>query len=188
MSNALGFPTKNVRCKTLCDPEVFEKLFDHLSSKIFRYAFLRLSSQEDAEDVLSGTFLRVWEYVQRHEQEVVEHVEALIYRIARNLIIDQYRRRAPNISLDMLLEEGFELPDSAKNNPDKKAEYALALELLSQLEASERDLLLLRHVEGLPVVDIAAVYGITENNASVRIHRALRKLKDLAQGNVSSAV
>ncbi|MBI2552727.1 sigma-70 family RNA polymerase sigma factor [Candidatus Uhrbacteria bacterium] len=185
MSEPLDIPVKKVRCKELGDPAAFEKLFDRLAAKIFRYAFLRLSSKEDAEDVLSGTFLRVWEYLKRHEQEVLDYVDALVYRIARNLIIDQYRAKAPKISLEVLLTEGFELPAQARESPEKKTEYALVLQLFSKLDAEERDILLLRHVEGFSVIEIAALQGITENNASVRIHRALQKLKDLARGNVT---
>lgn len=173
-------------CRDLVAPVAFEQLFDRLSSKIYRYAFLRLSSKEDAEDVLSGTFLRVWDYLLRNPKTVLEHVDAFVYRVAHNLIVDQYRSRVPQISLEVLLEQGFELPAYARESPDKKTEYALILKAAGKLKGDERDMLLLRCVEGVAVKQIASIYGVTENNASVRIHRALQKLKDLVQDNVVS--
>lgn len=179
---------KGTSCQELSAQSAFEQLFDRLSSKIYRYAFLRLSSKEDAEDVLSATFMRMWDYLRRNPEVMLDHVDAFVYRIAHNLIIDQYRARVPQISLEVLIEQGFELPAYARESPDKQAEYAFVLQAIEKLKDEERDLLFLRCVEGMPVKEIASIYGVNENNASVRIHRALQKLKDIVHGSVINSV
>jgi len=178
-----------VACADLRKPEIFEQFYKQFSSKIYRYAFLRLSSADDAEELLSTAFLRLWEYVSRDKEineknagvGVVRNLPAFLYRIARNLIIDQYRARAktPPLSLDLLLQSGFEAADCAPLNTVLRAEHALVLAQFDNLSSDERDLLVLRYVEAVPVKEIAQIYEITENTASVRIYRALQKLKGL---------
>lgn len=176
-----------VSCAELCKPEVFERLYDHFSPKLYRYSFLRLSSPEDAEDVLSAVFLKFWEYVARQEKEyragkssgTITHVPAFLYRITRNLIIDRYRVKTRPLSLELLSEAGFEAPDKSGLTAILKAEHALVLSAFDALLSDERDLLVLRYVEGVPVKEIAEMYEITENNASVRLHRALQRLKTI---------
>ena len=165
----------------LCEPDVFEAVFDAYAGKLYRYIYLHTRSKEDAEDALSATFSRLWEYVNKVQNTKVriENVSALLYRIARNLIVDQYRRSKPAASVEEMLERGLEIPELKALSASLQAETALVLGAMNELSTDERDLLVLRFVEEAAVVDIAALYEITENNASVRIHRALNKLKDI---------
>lgn len=165
----------------LQQPAVFEQVFDAWSPKIYRYALLHTRSKEDAEDILSATFLRLWNHVSvvSGPKTVVSSMGALLYRIARNLVIDQYRTRKPTLSTDELLEQGIEFPEIKIIDSNVKAELALVLDKMSVLSQEERDLILLRFIEGMAVQDIAAAYDITENNASVRIHRAMARLKEI---------
>lgn len=166
-------------CKELGKPEVFEQLFDAYSSKIHRYLYLHLSSKEDAEDALSTTFVRLWEYVAGNPKTPIKSISALLYRIAHNLVIDQYRARKPAVSVEVMLEAGIELPEIKALDMNKQAEVSLVLKAFDKLEREDRDLLVLRFVEDMPVTDIAEIHSITENNASVRIHRALAKLREI---------
>lgn len=174
-------PAKVYTFGELRQSRAFEGLFDEYSQKIFRYLYLHLSSKEDAEDALSTTFVKLWEYLQKADRKDTEirNVSALIYRIARNLVIDQYRARRPSVSVEAMQENGIELPDIRSLDMSKRAELSLVLKTFERLERDERDLLLLRFIEDMPVTDIADIYDITENNASVRIHRALSKLKNI---------
>lgn len=179
--------TTSYTISDLQNPAVFEQVFDQWSPKLYRYALLHTRSKEDAEDVLSATFLRLWDHVQKvsSQKSEVRSIGALLYRIARNLVIDQYRARKPTLSTDELLEQGIEFPELKSVNPNVKAELALVLDKMSALSQEERDLILLRFIEGMAVQDIAATYDITENNASVRIHRAMARLKEIVNQPVS---
>lgn len=173
----------------LCDPQFFAKLYDTHAKRIYRYAVLRLSSAEDAEDILATTFLKLWEYGNKKRREAnkspdnaeISNISALIYRIARNLIIDRYRSRAPVLSLEYLAEKGFEPADHGGGS-ELYAEHSAVLYAISQLPSDDRDLVALRYVEGITVKEIAEIFEITENNASVRLHRAMGKLKEVVNG------
>lgn len=173
--------TQSYTIQELQNPAVFEQVFDDWSPKLYRYALLHTRSKEDAEDVLSATFLRLWDYLLKkaRSKEQVASIGALLYRIARNLVIDQYRARKPALSTDELLEQGIELPEMKSANLNVQAELSLVLDKMAALSSEERDLILLRFIEGMAVQDIAASYDITENNASVRIHRAMAHLKEI---------
>ena len=184
-TNQSSLEKSPVVCRVLCDPATFSEVYDQFAEKLYRYAFLRLSSKEDAEDVLSTTFLKFWDYLNKNTTRTLSNIPAFLYRIARNLIIDQYRARTPTLSVELLFEQGFELPAHADGvSIMKKAEYELVIGALSKLSDDDRDVLLLRFIDGLPVVDIAELYSITENNTSVRIHRALGRLKEIMHTNV----
>ncbi len=173
----------------LCNPQFFSQLYDAHAKKIYRYAVMRLSSVEDAEDILATTFLKLWEYANRQRSQigrqaadvVISNINALIYRIARNLIIDRYRGRRSAFSLEYLAENGFEMP-AVEMSSVVKAEYSAVLSAMSELSSDDRDFVVLRYVEGVPVQEIAEIFEITENNASVRLYRAIKKLRAIVNG------
>lgn len=171
--------SKEYSCEDLRNPRRFEEIFDIYSKKLFRYLYLHIGSKEEAEDALSSTFVKVWEYVNNPAQRKARilHFSAFLYRIARNLMIDRYRARKPVYSLEVMRESGIDLPEVRRLPADARAEWALAIDKLSKLEEDDREILILRFVEEIAVGDIAEILGITENNASVRIHRALARFK-----------
>ena len=113
----------------------------------------------------------------------MENTKAFLYRVATNAIIDQYRRHK-DLSLDSLAEGGFDPSDA---NDHKKMVLSIdgkmALDLLNKIDGDDRDIMLMRYVEGLSVKEIAEVTGQRENTVSVKIHRALKELQDLFENH-----
>ena len=71
--------------------KIFSSIYDKYVDKIYRFIFIKVSSQEIAEDLTSETFLRGWQVFK--EREDIENPPAFLYQIARNLIIDHYREK-----------------------------------------------------------------------------------------------
>lgn len=150
---------------------------DQFSDVIFRHCVFRLSDREKAKDATQETFIRLWNYVS--EGKEVVNVRAFLYKIANNLIIDEYRRKE-TFSLDQMQEEqGFDVGFDVRDEVETKDEYERALKVIEHLPDKYREALVMRHVDGLSVKDIARITGETENVISVRIHRAIEKLKAL---------
>ena len=82
-----------------------EKLFSTYADAIFRFHCLHVYDRDLAKDLTQETFIRYWQCLVRGES--IEHARAFLYRIANNLMID-YCRKKKTISLDALLEQGFE--------------------------------------------------------------------------------
>lgn len=151
--------------------------YDQFADAVFRHCFFRLSDREKAKDATQETFVRLWEYVSLGKE--VENARALIYRIANNLIIDEYRKKE-TVSFDQMQEEtGFDVGFSTKGDIEAKDDYERVLAMMESLSVEYREALVLRHIDGLSVKEIASIVGENENLISVRIHRAIEKLKML---------
>lgn len=157
----------------------FIKAYDAWADAIFRHCAFRISDREMAKDITQDVFIRAWEYVSRGG--AVENMRAFLYRIAHNRIIDEFRKRGRFESLQTLEEErDFDVPDE---NGTKRLldslDAARALEALPRLPPRYREVLIMRFVDDLPPKEIAGILKEPENNVSVRIHRAAKKLAAL---------
>jgi RNA polymerase sigma-70 factor (ECF subfamily) len=156
------------------------------SDELFRHCSIRLSDRERALEITQETFVRAWQYMQRGEE--IRELRPFLYRILRNLIIDEYRK-VKSTSLEAMVDdesEGVEhlLPPDESNTLEAaidRFDGIRALERLKELPDTYREVLLLRYVDGLSPSEIAKEIGETENAVSVRIHRGLKKLKVLLE-------
>src|SRR3989338_645253 len=74
------------------DPEAYGKLYDLYVSRIYRFIYFKIPTAEEAQDITSEVFLKLWEYIR--EGKAVRSVGPLLFQIARNAIVDFYRKRA----------------------------------------------------------------------------------------------
>jgi RNA polymerase sigma-70 factor (ECF subfamily) len=85
----------------------------------------------------------------------------------------------PNESINLLAERflgRFESPSSALKRRDRQR---LVRAMLDQLADRDREILVLRYLEDLDTAEAAAVLGVTESAAKVRLYRAMQRLRDL---------
>lgn len=150
--------------------------YDAHADAIFRHCYFKTSERELAQDMAQDVFLKAWSYMQK---QPVRNMRAFLYRLADNLVIDWYRRRK-TMSLDVLMEGGFE-PIDLESRVEEQVDAALALAKLRELEAGDRELITLRFVEGLTPGEIGEILGESVNTVSVRLHRAMKRLRTLFQ-------
>ncbi|MCX6757274.1 MAG: sigma-70 family RNA polymerase sigma factor [Candidatus Nomurabacteria bacterium] len=162
--------------------EVFSKAYDDFGDAIFRYCKFQTSNHELALDLTADTFTKTWEYLSSGKE--VDNLRAFLYRVANNLIID-YRRKKKSDSLDAITEAGFDIKDEndEKIMHENAFEGKMAMEAVQKLDENYRDVLIMRFVEDMSVKEISKILNEKENNISVRIHRALEKLKNLLSEN-----
>lgn len=155
----------------------FIKAYDQFADAIFRHCVFRVSDREKAKDIAQGTFVRVWDYMSQGKE--IDNMRAFLYRIANNLIIDEYRKKKID-SLDRMRDdEGFDIGFETMKDIETKNEHAQAIALLECLPDKYREALVMRHIDGLSVKDIAHLMHESENVISVRIHRAIEKLQKM---------
>ena len=164
----------------------YTKAFEKHSDELFRHAFLRLSDRERALEAVQETFLRTWRYVSGGGE--VRQYRPFLYRTLGNIIIDEYRKHK-TVSLDALLEreetavaiEGALLKDEVDALEDAliRFESREAVAALKELSEPYRVVIVLRYIDGLSPREIAEQLGEKENAVSVRIHRALHKLRTI---------
>lgn len=153
----------------------FDEAYTAYSDAIFRFCFFKTSDRERAFDLTQETFVRLWNYL-REDGRVVENTRALLYKIARNLIIDEYRKKDA-FSLDSLRESGFDIRSDGHRDVEREIHVREALDALHKLDDLYREVAVLRFVEGLKPKEVADALSLSENVVSVRLNRAVKKLR-----------
>lgn len=164
----------------------FIGIYDVQSDAIFRYCFFRISDREVATDLTQETFTKLWDYLASGKE--INNDRAFIFMIARNLIIDYYRKKK-SLSLDAILEEDEDKmfmsdENKTKEDADMSVEARFVMDKISLLPANAQQIIYLRFVEGLNPKEIGDVLGVTSNAVSVRVIRALDKLRELTGYNI----
>src|SRR5665213_1975326 len=167
--------------------KAFEMAYTQYSDELFRHCYLRVSDRDRALEITQEAFLRTWDYIGKGN-EVLE-LRAFLYRTLKNLIIDEYRKMKSQ-SLEAMVEgtEGGSvealLPPDETNTLEAavhRFEGKRALEALKELPESYKETLIMRYVDGLSPKEIATELGENENAVSVRLHRGLKKLRELLE-------
>jgi RNA polymerase sigma-70 factor, ECF subfamily len=148
--------------------DAFATLYERHANGVYRYALLRLSSREEAEDLTETVFLRAWQSLPAYRQDCP--FAAWLYRIARNAITDHYRTRREHVSLD-------EVPEcSASPNAGLDAEVIAMRAALASLPDEQREVLLMRFLEGFSHDEVAASLSKSAGACRVIQHRALKAI------------
>lgn len=154
----------------------FLQIYDTYADDIYRFCYLKVSNRELAQDLSQEVFTRFWQALR--EGTVMRSERALLYTMARNLVIDWYRKKKES-SLDVLTEQGTEFKGDGAEDVTREAEMAEALRIVSTLDEPSREVLTLRFVEGLSPKEIALLTGESANAVSVRLNRAMKKMRTL---------
>jgi len=158
-------------------------LAEHADS-IKAYAARLLGDAIAAEDVAQDSFLALY----RHLNQVpVAAFRPWLFRVARNLCLDQLRRRKFKLSLFRDLQKDddqpFTLSDADAAAPDQIAETREANQAIEhaieELPTKFREAFLLCEVEGLSYEDAAAIMGCPVKTVSTRLFRARQRFKSL---------
>lgn len=163
--------------------------FDAFSDSLYKHAVFRVSDKERASDLVQDTFMKAWDYACQGKE--IKQWKAFLYHILNNLIIDSYRKKRET-SLDSLLEDAPAYTENLlKTDGRDETEASLDTERLinevrvhiTKLPESYRTAVTLRYVDGFSPKEIAQVLRVSENVASVRVHRGLTQLKKLCRSS-----
>jgi RNA polymerase sigma-70 factor, ECF subfamily len=157
------------------DPSAgFEALYRSCAGELFAYVAALLRDRSAAEDVTALAFERA--YRRRGLFEARRGSErAWLFAIARNAALDELRRRRRSGRL--IGEVPDEAPDG--DTDDELAERRLLVRrALAELEAHEREVILLKFVGRLSNAELARVLKCSETAAGTRLHRAIVRLRE----------
>ncbi len=174
------------RIKSYKDTEAFGELYNIYVVKIYRFVYFKVSTAEEAQDITSETFLKTWEYLNKEEQ--IENFKALLYKIARNLVIDFYRKRSQAEILVVETEDELEnLASKMEDVSIRQAEVKLEIQEieknLRKLKDEYREVIILKFIEGFSTGEIAKILEKPKSNVRVLSHRALKALKEVIQSS-----
>lgn len=151
----------------------FQASFSEYGDAVYRFCLVKVSNNELAEDMTQEVFMRYWQYLKDGKE--MTNTRSFLYTIANNLAKDWYKKKK-EVSLDDRLDNNL-VPEDGQVDPETTASYVEVLSVIEELEDSDREVLILTYVEGLPPKDIAEILGDTANAVSVRLNRATKRLQ-----------
>jgi len=155
------------------DRNLFGDLVNRHQARVYRVCLSVLNNPQEAEEASQDTFVRAYRALSSFRGDSA--FTTWLTRIAINTSRSRLRRLKLRrvFSLDALREKGsFAEPMAPPDDPNAKAH-----ELLSSLPKDDREIILLKEVEGLDYKEIAAVLGLSVEGVRGRLKRARMRLR-----------
>lgn len=154
-------------------------LYDQHYLAIFRYIRARVGDRPLAEDLTSEVFRRMLTGLPRYRPLAPSvPFRAWLFRIAHNLLVDQYRQESSHVLVKL---QETERQSQSEDDPAVLVERKLTLEqsyrALNDLEPSQRDVLALRFLGGLSSREVALAINRTEDSVKALQRRGLAALR-----------
>jgi len=165
------------------DREAFRQLFERYHRRIYNCAAYMLGSADDAADATQEAFVKAWGGLRRLRDP--QALEGWLYRIARNAVHDLARRR--RASREARSGEDAEVALQLAANEDRGEAATAGLErwelaqtvrvAIQSLPEIHREAVVMYHLEGMAVKEIAVVLEVPEGTVLSRLARAREALK-----------
>jgi len=155
--------------------EAMSFLYLNHYQSIYRYLYFRSGDPQTAEDLTSEVFLKMIQALPHYRMQNVPF-QAWLFQIARNLAIDYHRKQAshPSVELKEDLKDGHQPLDETL---EIKLTHASLTQSLEKLTDDQRDVILLRFVEGMSLAQVGKILHKSEDSIKGLQHRALISLR-----------
>ena len=161
------------------DTKAFQEIYEEYYRKILRYCLFNGQNDEGAKDVCQEVFLRAWKSLPSFSLKNGGTIQAFLFRIARNLLIDLSRKKKEYALQEY---EEIETHEDFVENLAREQNIKYVRTALAKLEEKDRQIVILRYFEELSTADVAKALGMKEGALRVRIHRTLKKLQEILEG------
>lgn len=171
--------------------EALEELFRRYQRPLYQFVYRHLHDREMASDVVQETFLRVYNHRKRYKPTA--RFSYWLYRIARNLCVDERRRYwnrnvtdassmtgEDTTTTDYMEMQSTSGPDGADLLQEKEMEQIIR-NAIEDLSEEQRQVMIMHKYQGMAYKDIAKVLGITTESVKQRAYRAHVRLREQLQ-------
>jgi RNA polymerase sigma-70 factor (ECF subfamily) len=155
-------------------PERFKSTIIPLRQMLFRAALKWLQQEEEAEDAVQETLLRLWNI--REQLTAVSSPAAFAMQITKNICIDRQKSCRENTDIDDFhLGANGETPYSIT---EKNDEVALVKRIIAHLPELQKIIIQMRDIEGYELQEIAEITGARVSAVTVNLSRARKKVRE----------
>lgn len=159
--------------------ESLDELYRTYAEQLYYYLLKLSGSPSVAEDLVQETFVRAT--ISLHQVES-SSARAWLYKVARNVYLDEWRRRKRWSWVPFFQDTEMISPYGVpEEEMDRVEESQMLAELLYRLPENYRSIIHLREIEEMSYEEIAATLDITESQVKVTLHRARKKLQQLGE-------
>lgn len=163
--------------------EIFSAIYDQYIEKIYRFVYLKVGSQETAEDITADTFLKGWQaFEARYSDDPlpgsqIENIQAFLYQIARNLIADHYRQKN---KMQVISAEYSPIIDPRTNTEDRatlNSDMEIVKKAIRYLKEDYQNVIIWHYIDDLPISEVANLLDRSEEATRVLLSRAIKSLR-----------
>lgn len=170
------------------DARAFEVLYDRHRASLFRYIHRFVNDTGLAEELYQDVWTRLIDTRMRYRVEA--RFQTFLYRVAHNRVMDHFRRKKPDTSVD---EPDFPEPRSRQQDAPDRAVQSEAVgwaiqQAVAQLPIEQRTAFILQSDSGLSLEQIAEVCGVGRETIKSRLRYAMNKLRQTLEGHYENAV
>jgi RNA polymerase sigma-70 factor (ECF subfamily) len=162
--------------------EAFEDLYRAHQAGIYTFIRSQVREPELAADLAQQTFVRAWESLPRLREAGA--FRGWLHRIAANLVRDEVKSGRARLEVVASVLEDSDLAEMAGSDEDALVRTVVAAELKQQVQAAlgalpaeQRQAVVMHHLEGMPVAEIAQAMGVRPGTVMSRLARAREALK-----------
>ena len=163
----------------LGDKRAIGELYRRHVDMIYRYTYARVQNAEVAEDLTAQVFLKALEGLPSYKSTGVPF-RAWLYRIAHARTVDHWRQQQRRQEVELLDSLPAKDPGPA-DIVDARSQWDMVVDLLAQLTDEQRDVVILRFIEGMSLAEVAVTMDKTVGAVKALQHRALTALARLMQ-------
>ena len=156
--------------------EAFHKFFHLYEKRIYGFLYKMLCSHDEAEELLQIVFVKIWE--NRTTKNPDLSLEAYVFKIAKNCVLDVLRQRVRKLLFEQQLIDNFkesEDGEAALIDEDLKRHID---SLIAHIPERRREIFKLRYENELSYKEIAEQLNISENTVDTQIRRTLNYLRE----------
>ncbi len=154
----------------------FLMMYDRYYDDIYRYVLYKTGSRWDTDDLVSDIFRKALQSYERSAVSVVQQKKWLV-AIARNTVIDYYRRRKEEMYGHDPEVLGYKDVQAVLDETDIKHD-CLKL-VLQNLEPADQEMINLKYIAGLRYREISEIKGQDESKLKMKVHRIKQKMARL---------
>ena len=189
MSSAIGFSVTTMRTAALAMVVLVVSLYT--IPYFYNLAYRLLGNTEDAKDITQEAFVKAYQSLTKYNPDY--SFGSWIFRITQNLSIDhlRWKKRRPQISIDEPIGNGIDSDEDESlhlqivdQSPDARTtlieeqKNKRIEQIIQSLPEKYRSVVVLRHIEGLQIGEIAQVLDMPEGTVKINLYRARNLMKE----------
>ena len=157
------------------DSRHFKPLYEKYHEQIFLFIYRRVGDKELAKDITSDVFLKSLLKLSAYTYQNIPF-SSWLYRIARNKLIDVFRKNKNTRFVNVKLRKLRDIMDEIEVDPHEQHHSAL-MQLISSLDEGNLQLIEMRFFENKSFKEIAEIVASTEAGVKMRVYRLLERIK-----------
>lgn len=157
--------------------EATYQIWVELKTNLHRFITRRSGNEADADDILQDVFFKIHSNIDRLRDTTKIH--SWVYQITRNAIIDHYRKRRSDLSLDAMPDAFDVIKEDTEDAIDRAEIIACLSPMIDRLPDDYRQALVMADVEGITQANLANEMKLSLSGAKSRVQRARGKMKTM---------